>query len=196
MHRFIIQLPISKKNIITITGTSGAGASSVTSRLADALDYRKFSAGGLFRNVALRYDMTVEELNEYSVSHRLIDQEIDALLRRLGEGNQIVLDSRLGFHWIHNSFKVYLTVDRDVAAHRIYEDTINGRRTGEKATTLIEAATSVQNQSESTRKRYYESYGLDICNTNPFDLVVDTEKMTLDEVVTTIRLRYKEWLRQ
>ena len=190
---YIRSLPISKKNIITITGESGSGVSTATDKIAQALGYRKFSAGGLFRNLALQYDMSVEKLNEYTKSHRVIDQEIDTLIRRLGEGSEIVLDSRLGYYWIHDSFKVYLTVDWDIAARRIYDDIMKGRRKGEEAVTIIEASANIQKQSESTRARYFRDYGIDISNTSSFDLIIDTDNKTPDEVVALIREHYKNW---
>ena len=191
---YISSLAINKKNIVTITGESGSGVSTVTDRLAEALEYRKFSAGGLFRSLAQQYDMSVEKLNEYARENRVIDREIDMLIRRLGLGNEIVLDSRLGFYWIHDSFKVYLAVDREIAARRIYEDIVEGRRKGEKAVSIIEAASSIQEQSESAMARYFRDYGIDISNTSSFDLIIETDNMTRGEVVTLIRKHYKKWL--
>lgn len=190
---YVDSLPLNKKHIVTVTGQSGAGVSTVTDKLAAALEYRKFSAGGLFRSLALRYDMSVDKLNEYSKDNSIIDREIDTLIRRLGEGNEIVLDSRLGFYWIHSSFKVYLTVDPEVAAKRIHEDIVNGRRTGEEAVSVAHASSSVREQSENTMARYFENYGIDISNTNPFDLVIDTADKTPGEVVALIREHYKVW---
>jgi cytidylate kinase len=103
------------------------------------------------------------------------------------------LDSRLGYYWIHDSFKVYLTADRDIAARRIYEDILNGRRKGEKAVTIMEVTASIQKQSENTAARYFRNYGIDISNTNSFDLILDTDHKTLDEVVALIRKQYKKW---
>ena len=191
---YINSLPVNKKSIITITGETGSGISTVTNELAEVLEYRKFSAGGLFRKLALQNDMSVEKLNEYSVSNQVIDREIDTLIRRLGQGNDIVLDSRLGFYWIHDSFKVYLTADRDIAARRIYEDIIKGIRHGEEAMTIMEAAASIEKQSESTRERYFRDYGIDIGNTNCFDLVINTDRRSPGDVVAMIREHYREWL--
>ena len=192
---YIYSLPINKKSIVTITGESGSGVSTVTEKLAQALEYRKFSAGGFFRNLAQQYDMSVEGLNEYTTSHRVIDQEIDTLIRRLGEGSEIVLDARLGFYWIHDSFKVYLTVDRDIAGRRTYDDIIKGSRKGEKALTILEATTKNQAQWESAMERYFRNYGIDISNTNSFDLIINTDDKTPDEVVALIKAHYKTWQR-
>ena len=190
---YIASLPVRKKNIITVTGQSGAGASTVASKLADALGYRKFSAGGLFRNLAEQFDMSVEKLNEYSRSNRVVDQEIDALIRRLGEGNELVLDSRLGYYWIHDSFKVYLTTDLEIGARRIYEEVMQGDRTDENVVTVIDVVASIQSQGDTTRARYFENYGIDIVNTGSFDLIIDTSDKTPDEVILMIRAEYKAW---
>jgi len=61
---------------------------------------------------------------------------------------------------------------------------------------IIEATTSIQEQSESTMARYFRDYGIDISNTNPFDLIVATDHKTPDEVVALIRKHYKKWQRR
>ena len=190
---YISSLPLPQRNIITITGEIGSGVTTVTHKLADALEYRRFSAGGLFRNLANQYEMSVEQLNEYAKRNRVIDREIDTLIRRLGEGSEIVLDSRLGFYWIHSSFRVYLTVDLDIAVNRIYEDINQGNRKEESSSSIVQTINSVQKQYESTRERYLRDYGIDISNTNTFDLIVDTNGKTPDDVVSLIRTEYKAW---
>ena len=190
---YIRSLPLPKKNIITITGEIGSGVTTVTHKLADALEYRRFSAGGLFRNLASQYGMSVDQLNDYAKKHPIIDREIDALIQRLGEGSELVLDARLGFYWIHASFRVYLTVDSDIAAKRIYDDIHQCGRTEESPASIVETITSIQKQAESTQGRYFRDYGIDISNTKPFDLIVDTNGKTPREVVNLIRKSYRIW---
>jgi predicted cytidylate kinase len=193
---YIRSLPLPKKNIITITGEIGSGVTTVTHKLADALEYRRFSAGGLFRNLASQYGMSVDQLNDYAKKHPIIDREIDALIQRLGEGSELVLDARLGFYWIHASFRVYLTVDSDIAAKRIYDDIHQCGRTEESPASIVETITSIQKQAESTQGRYFRDYGIDISNTKSFDLIVDTNGKTPKEVVSVIRKEYKIWQNQ
>lgn len=190
---YIRSLPLPKKNIITINGEIGSGVTTVTHKLADALEYRRFSAGGLFRNLASQYGMSVDQLNDYAKKHPIIDREIDALIQRLGEGSELVLDARLGFYWIHASFRVYLTVDSDIAAKRIYDDIHQCGRTEESPASIVETITSIQKQAESTQGRYFRDYGIDISNTKPFDLIVDTNGKTPREVVNLIRKSYRIW---
>ena len=190
---YIRSLPLPKKNIITITGEIGSGVTTVTHKLADALEYRRFSSGGLFRNLASQYGMSIDQLNDYAKKHPIIDREIDALIQRLGEGSELVLDARLGFYWIHASFRVYLTVDSDIAAKRIYDDIHQCGRTEESPASIVETITSIQKQAESTQGRYFRDYGIDISNTKPFDLIVDTNGKTPREVVNLIRKSYRIW---
>ncbi|MEE4300686.1 MAG: DUF1538 family protein [Pseudomonadales bacterium] len=190
---YIDSLPLPKRNIITLTGDSGAGVSTVTTLLADALEYRKFNAGGLFRNLAQQYDMTLEKLETFVESNRVIDREIDTLILRLGQGSELVLAARLGHYWIHESFSVYLRVDPEISAKRVYEDIVSGRRTGEHAESVLEVAEHIRRRFESTRARYLREYGIDISNTRRFDLVIDTSHRTPEEVVAEIRSAYKDW---
>ena len=192
---YLDTLRLRKKQIITITGETGSGVSTVTRQLAEALDYRRFSAGGLFRSVARQHDMTVEQLNDYAGQNRAIDREIDTLIRQLGEGSEIVLDARLGYHWIHDSFRVYLTVDPGIAARRIYQDIKEGRRHEEGAATKDQTLIGLRTRAESTRRRYLHDYGIDIGNTRTFDLIINTDEKTPTEVVRVIKDAYRKWLR-
>ena len=191
---YLNTLRLKKKKIVTITGGTGSGVSTVMQLLADSLEYRRFSAGGLFRNIAKHRDMTVEQLNDFAKQNAVIDREIDTLIRQLGEGSELVLDARLGYHWIHDSFRVYLRVDPDVAARRIFREIEEGTRFEQGATTINQTIASIRNQADSTQKRYLRDYGIDIDNTAPFDLIVDTDDKTPEEVVDLVRDSYRKWL--
>ncbi|WP_439101145.1 DUF1538 family protein [Congregibacter sp.] len=190
---YINSLPLPKRSIITITGDSGSGVTTVTALLADSLDYRKFNAGGLFRNLAQEYDMSLGKLDQFIESNRAIDREIDTLVRRLGQGSELVLAARLGFYWIHESFSVYLRVNPETSAKRVYEDVVSGRRTEEHAESVLEIAENIERRFESTKARYLRDYGIDISNTRNFDLVIDTTDRSPEEIVAEIRTKYKAW---
>lgn len=195
-QNYLETLHLKKKRIITITGETGSGVSTVTHKLADSLEYRRFSAGGLFRSIARQRDMTVEQLNDYAKRNNVIDREIDTLIRQLGEGSEIVLDARLGYYWIHDSFRVYLQVDPDIAAHRIFSDIEDGKRYEQGASTVNQTIISLQRQAESTQKRYMREYGVDITNTKPFDLIISSDDKTPEEIVEIIKKRYRAWTKR
>lgn len=192
---YLNTLHLQKKKIISITGQTGSGVSTVTKKLAEMLEYRKFSAGGLFRNIARHRGMTLEQLNDLAKKDRAIDREIDTLIRQLGEGSEVVLDARLGYYWIHDSFRVYLKTDPDTAAHRIFQEIEEGHRYEEGATTINQTIINLQRAAETTQKRYLRDYGIDISNTRCFDLIINTDDKSAEETAQLIRSKYQEWLR-
>ena len=137
--------------------------------------------------------MTLEKLEGYIETNRAVDREIDTLIQRLGQGSELVLAARLGYYWIHESFSVYLKVNPETSAKRVYEDIVSGRRTGEQAESVLEVAQNIERRFASTKARYLREYGIDISNTRHFDLVIDTDDKTPEEVVAMIRKAYRAW---
>jgi predicted cytidylate kinase len=183
-----------RKQIITVTGSSGSGVSSTVREVANRLRYRSFSSGDFFRKIANEHGISVEELNALAETYSSIDQEVDELVREFGEiDSKLVIDSRLGYHWIHDSFKVYLAIDQRVAAERAFAHAKEGGRLGEKAESVEAIQEAMENRASSQRKRYQSSYGLDIMNTKPFDLVIDTGENDLETTVKTIIEKYRAW---
>ncbi len=193
--QYINSLSVQKKRIITITGQTGSGVSTITNLLSKSLEYRKFSAGSFFRSLAQKYNMTINELNELAQNNKFIDKELDTLTRRIGEGNETVLDARLGYYWIHDSFRVYLSTDPEVAAKRIHNDILNSGRLEEGVTDINQTMFYIQNQTQSIKDRYFRDYGIDITNTNMFDLIIVTDEQSPEEVAKAIKLEYRKWLK-
>ena len=59
------------------------------------------------RNIALEMGISINEVNLKAQTNKSIDEKIDEQVRKAGELEKIVIDSRLAFHWIPESFKVY-----------------------------------------------------------------------------------------
>jgi cytidylate kinase len=188
-----------KKHIITIAGRLGGGKSSTANKLAERLGYQRFSSGDFFRTIAEKHTVTLQELSEMAERDPSIDHEIDDEVRRTGEKDNLVIDSRLAFHWIPESFKVYLFLRPEIAAERILLDAQNNpnRYTeGYASFTKESVTTSITERLESEKKRYLSLYNLDHTNPENFDLVIDTEKNNLDEVVEIILEKYQSWLQE
>src|SRR4051812_10879124 len=141
-----------KKEIITIAGAVGAGKSSTAKALAAELGYEHFSSGGLFRQIAKERGVTIEEINKTAELETAIDHAVDERLRELYEKNHFVIDSRLAFHWMPQSFKVYLNLDTETAATRILNHIKSEGRESQTATSLEELVTATQMRKESEKK--------------------------------------------
>lgn len=185
-----------KKRIVTIGGAVGSGKSSVARKVTEYLAYEHFSSGDLFRKIARIRGVSIEDLNIAAETENDIDREVDTLLQRMGEEkHHLVIDSRLAYYWIPDSFKVYLALDEETAAERIFSQLEREERISQGASSLTELAQNIRVRRASEHKRYLALYGVDDTDLSPFDLVIDTKKYSLEEVVRRVLDGYEAWKR-
>jgi len=186
---------MEKKEIITIAGSAGSGKSSTADLVAKELGFQRFSPGNFFRKIGLDLGISVDEVSKRAETDPLIDKMTDDETKKVGKMNKIVLDSRLAFHWIPDSFKVYLDLPAEIAKERILNDLkVNEyRRQSENSSNLEEIYEKITKRLESEKKRYKELYGIDHTNKNQYDLIIDTNKNNLEQVVKIIIEEYKNW---
>lgn len=189
---------MNKKHIITISGKPGSGKSSTSDKVAELLGYTRYSAGEQARNYIKKNKMTLAEFNKMAEEDHSIDHHIDEELRTLREQDDIVIDSRLGFYWIPESFKVYLDLNLDVATARIYKDIdLNeGRlKSGEVAHSMNDVALHVKERLENEKRRYQSLYGINPYDLSHYDLIIDTSRHSPQTVALTVFDNYKKWLK-
>jgi cytidylate kinase len=182
-----------KTKIITITGDLGSGKSTVSNLLCEKLEYDYICIGKIQREIADRYSMTTLELNKYAETHPEIDAEIDSTFKFLSNASHIVVDSRMAWFFIPDSFKVFLKTDVAVAAERISTDR---QRKNEKYTSQEEAVKNIIARKTSENRRYLELYGADSSEFSSFDLLTDTSHITPEQVAETIIREYESWLQK
>ena len=152
----------------------------------------------MVRNIISREGKTLAEYNSQASEDHSLDEKIDILLRNLRTKNDVVIDSRLGFYWIPESFKVYLDLDIQVATVRIFKDAVsnNGRtKGGEMANSLDVVAKQVKARMETEQDRFKNLYGIDPYNEEHFDLVIDTSRHSPQTVALTVFDTYRRWLK-
>jgi cytidylate kinase len=135
------------------------------------------------RRAATRSGMSILQMNEYALSHAEIDAEVDNYLISLRQGSEsIIVDSRLAWHFLPSSFKVYLVVDPQVGAQRIFDAT----RLDERYTSVEAAcADSIERQRLET-ERYLELYSVDCRSWYNYDLIVDTTHAAPEQIADLI----------
>lgn len=185
------------KEIITIAGKPGSGKSTTANLVAQKLGYERYSAGSFFRAIAAKRGVSIEEINQLALVDPTLDQEADAALREIGKTKtKLVIDSRLAFHWIPDSFKIYLELDLATAASRIFGKADDERqKSGEVAQTKEELLTSIESRFAIEQRRYLDLYGIDPYDHGHFDLVLDTATETPEEIAAHIVEAYEAWLR-
>jgi cytidylate kinase len=187
---------VSKRQIITIAGRAGSGKSSTAKSVAAQLDFRHFSSGDLFRELGKERGHDVLQTNLSAEQNAEVDYLVDARLRAIGEReDRVVIDSRLAWHWIPTSFKVFLDLDLGVAAERILKS-IDPTRLGteEIPGTAAEYTQVLANRIASESRRYKMLYNVDPYEMSNYDLVIDTALNSLEQVVYQVVSGFKIWI--
>ena len=184
-----------KKEIITICGGLGSGKSSTAKKVAEILDFQHFSSGDFFRQVGLELGLSINEINKRAETDPKIDEMTDQKLRDMREKEKVVIDSRTAYHWIPESFKVYLDLPQEIAKDRVLNSIKENklRMESEQISSAEEAYKKMQERFLSEQKRYWDLYKINNTEKNNFDLVIDTNKNNLEEVVNIIVTEYKKW---
>ena len=182
-----------KKHVISITGDLASGKSTVTKYLIQELGYDIYKNGEKFRAMAKEMNMSVSEFGDYVDAHPEIDRDLDDFARKYGEKHDnFIIDARLGWYTVPDSFKVYLKVDPDEGARRAFNDP--DRKATENFATVEEYKADMIKRYNCENERYIKLYGVNRADMSNYDLVIDTTNMTREEVRDTILNSYKEWL--
>jgi CMP/dCMP kinase len=182
------------KRIITLGGMPGSGKSSTGKALSKLLGYERTSSGDFFREMAEKRGVSVEEINRAAELDPSIDHATDEWVREKGKSENLIIDSRLAFHWIPDAFKVFLKLDPHIAAERTYAHIRTEGRVGQNALSPDDAYRKMLDRIESERKRYDMLYGVDYTDEANYDLVIDTGPNDLKTVTRMIADAYEKWL--
>jgi len=170
--------------IITIAGELGSGKSVVADAAAKKYNLKRYSAGDLMREMAKEKGLSILELNKMAEKDPAIDKEIDAKTKKLAEKeDNFVIDSRIAFHFIPNSIKIYLKVAPEEAARRIMEERQSEE---EKETEIEEAKKHVLERRQSEKERYQKYYGIDVTDESQYDIIFDTTHTKHQEGIDAI----------
>jgi cytidylate kinase len=157
--------------IITISGDIGGGKSAVSKCLENTLGYAVTGTGSIQREIAKHRGVTTLELNKLSITDPSIDEEIDSFVVQLGKTrSDIIIDSRLAWHFIPQSFKAFLTVAPLVGAQRVFAD----QRAEEKNPSLEQTLDNNRQRQQLEIERFQTLYGVSLRDFANYDTVIDT----------------------
>ncbi len=181
--------------IITISGNPGSGKSTVAKILVEKLKAERVYVGGIRRELAREKGMDLNELNEYAKNNPETDVDVDkraaAKARDLEKNNSlVVVEGRTQFHFLPESIKVYVVVDFDVGAERIWKEIQNkdaSQARNEGTINSIEKLkATVRKRDEDDAQRYLKYYGFDHRKLDNYDLIVNSSEITAEEVAQKI----------
>jgi len=183
-----------KKAVITIAGSLGSGKSSTAKAVAVALGYEHLSSGDVFRKMAEERGVSVEAINIAAEVQQDIDHKVDGWLQELGRtGENLVVDSRMAWHWMPDSFKVFLALDPATAAERIFNNIQSEGRMSEHASSVGEVRASIDARFASEQKRYLSLYGVNPTDPLNFDIFINTKYNDLESVTAMLLAAFGAW---
>ncbi len=169
---------------ITLSGDLGSGKSTVARLLSQHVGFEIVASGDVQRTIATELGLSTLQVNWMAEQKSQIDEKIDGALANLNEApEKLIIDARLGWHFVRDSFKIHLLVDSLVGAQRL----LAGRYSAvEEYTTLDDARAAAEARAASERRRFLEKYKVDIVRLRNYDLVVDTSLASPEQVAATI----------
>lgn len=179
--------------IVTIAGDLGSGKSRLTTALCAALPAEKYSTGAVMRKLAVGMGLTALELGKRAETDPKIDEMIDSAFRDLAQTPvNLVVDSRMAWHFLPDSFKIKLLCSPAEAVRRVKKDV---SRIGEgQYETDDEILAGLTARKESERARFKQYYNVDIEDPANYTLVIDTSIATPDMVAAHVLARMDDWM--
>lgn len=174
--------------IITISGLHGTGKSTVGKLVATSLSLKYYSTGQAFRDLANEMNMNIQQFTCYVEEHPDIDKKLDEKIIEIAKKNDILIDSQLSGHILKNvaDFKIHLTCSLETRVRRITDRDHSSYELKMKETLIRES---------SELERFKRLYAINLDDREEIrqvhDLVINTEKLTIDEIVKIIISRIK-----
>jgi cytidylate kinase len=164
--------------LLTISGLSGSGKTTVASGLSERLGFAHVSAGEVFRELSRQRSLSLQELSALAEAEPEIDKMIDRRQAELAQSHDnVVVDGRLSGWVLKADMAVWLKAPLEVRAQRI------ALREGKKRAVALRE-TQMRDASEASRYRAF--YNIDVGILDVFDLVIDTQHWDQSGVIDII----------
>ena len=166
---------------ITISGTPGSGKSTVAKLLEKTLRIKYVYSGIIFRELAKKHYMSLEDFGKYCEQNPSVDKELDDKQLRILHKGDVILEGRLAGWLAHrnNISALKVMLDADI-------DTRSGRIVKREKGSIEKRKQEILQREKSEALRYKKYYNIYLDDTSIYDLVVDSSDKTPDEIVEII----------
>lgn len=180
--------------IISISGLPGSGKSTVAKIMAEKLGFERIYMGGILRNIAEQRGLTILELLKEAETNSSIDEDADKIVSDLGRNkDNFIIESRTAFYFIPESFKVFIEVDAEEGARRIFGDLKKEERKNEGQTKSFDILKGqLKERVETDSLRYEKYYGIDFLDKDNYDLIVDSTDLPAEKVAEKILKEFEK----
>lgn len=198
-----------KNKIITISGEPASGKSTVVKEIKSKYENEGYtvhiiSVGDVFREMVKKEylkkypDRTnvsladIQNDTEFMSKIHSIDSLVDSEVARKGKeinrterpNDVYIIDSRLAWNNVPDSYAIRLTVNDAIAGKRVFYDKTRGSE--DQYETLDAAIQKTRKRKLGEIERYKERYNIDLSDENNYDLIVDTSYSNTTELADII----------
>lgn len=189
-------------NIVTVSGLTGTGTSTLAGFLADEFDMERFDAGQFFREQAAKRGMDIQEFDDKQPE---IEEEEDidfdlewdcTALRYAFTKDKFVLEGRLAGALLHGiaPVRVWVECDPVTVAERLTSHEDDGSRAADRdGMTVAEATAYVKERNENVMQRYKDKYDIDPTKEEFYNVFIDNSQ-PLDVVKQEIAAKVRDVL--
>ncbi len=177
------------KIVITVSGPPGSGKTTYAKVIAEKFGLRYFSTGRYFRELAMKYGMSLKKFHYKAEKDSKIDYEVDKKALEEARRGGVVLDGHLT-GWTAKDYadiKIYLTAPLQVRAKRIAKRDM---------VSMDEAMEEIKIREESNKRRFLKFYGININDLSIYDIVINTEKWDEETIKQTLINLIEKYLKE
>ncbi|NHJ39676.1 MAG: AAA family ATPase [Asgard group archaeon] len=181
----IIYLSVKNLVVITISGPHGSGKSTFAKEIAQALQLKYVSSGKTFRKLAKESGCDLEEFSKRCERDRSIDEIIDQTTIDEAKKGNVILEGQLAA-WMakdFSDFNIYVTASYDTRIKRI------AKRDG---LSFKEASKETNARTKSEVNRFKRMYKVDISDTEIYDIILSTDRISKEKCIAIIVAACKE----
>jgi cytidylate kinase len=161
---------------IAISGQSGCGNTTAVHNVGKTLGLNVVNY--TFRDLARDLDVPFEEIQKRAGETKVYDFLTDLSLIRASLQPRAVVGSRLAAWLVDADLRVWLHAPLETRAKRIHQR--------EKDSLYESVLYRTLQRDEQNRKRYLQLYGIDINDRSDFDIIINTERLTAEQVSSLI----------
>lgn len=179
------------KLVLCMSGMAGCGKSTVAKKIADAYTLRYCSGGDALKALAEEEGYRPTDSGWWEsgqgaaflqrrLQNHVFDKNVDQKLLDWAKQGNVILDSWTMPWLLQEGFKIWLDALPRVRAKRI------AQRDG---ISVKKALAALKTKEDTTKAIYKKLYGFDLgTDFSPFDLILDVNELTANEVFQALRL--------
>lgn len=182
--------------VISITGKPCSGKSTIAKLLEKDYGFKRISMGDMFKEEAKRRGMSTEEFTAFRVNDSsfdvYMDKQIPSFIKKF-DGQNVIIESRVAWHFLPDSFKVFIDLDEDEIAKRLVDSDRVGK---ERYTDFNEAKRSTISRWNAELEVYKKTYDIDCSDLTNYDLILNSKDKTPQQLTDKIWKAFQKFLKK